>query len=453
MIHSMAPTKHRATKKKPSSVRHTRAIQRDRTKRPTVAPSAPQVEAHLTDLIHPATLAQVATFHALGLRDRVLNLPVMVAFVLSLIWRQLGSVSEAVRVLAQEGLLWVSPLDVSQQAVSERLRKFPAVLFEHVLLDLLPRMQQRWQTRKRPLPPALRWAQDHFGAVLALDGSTLDSLLRKVGLLRDGEGPVLAGRMAALLNVVTHLPQQIWYEADQHAHDQRFWERVLAALTPGTLLLFDLGFLNYPRFDQLTDLGVWFVTRTAQNIAYQVERILEATAERHDLLVWVGSGPESRCVHLLRLVEVRYQGKWYRYLTNVVDPQQLPAVYVAALYWQRWRIEDAFNIAKRLLGLAYCWVGSVNGVMVQVWATWRLYAVLVDLTDAVAEQLKKPFGELSMEMVYRGLYHFTQAYHRGAADDPVTYLAAQAQRLGILKRKRKQRQSPNALLLTSLPDP
>jgi hypothetical protein len=137
----------------------------------------------------------------------------------------------------------------------------------------------------------------------------------------------------------------------------------------------------------------------------------------------------------------------------VVDPQRLPAVYVAALYWQRWRIEDAFNIVKRLLGLAYFWVGSVNGVMVQVWATWLLYAVLVDLTDAVAEQLKQPFGELSMEMVYRGLYHFTQAYHRGDADDPVTYLAAKAQRLGILKRKRKQRQSPNALLLTSLPDP
>src|SRR5215210_6264415 len=302
MIPRMAPQKPTSTKKKkPSSVRHTRAIQRDRSKRPTVAPSAPQVEAHLTDLVHPATLAQVATFHALGLRDRILNLPVMGAFVLSLIWRQLGSVSEAVRVLNHEGLLWSSPLDVSQQAVSERLRKFPALLFEHVLLDLLPRMQQRWHSRKRPLSPALLWAQQHFEAVLALDGSTLDALLRKTGLLRDGEGPVLAGRMAALLNVVTHLPQPIWYEEDQHAHDQRFWERVLAVVTPGTLLIFDLGFLNYLRFDQLTELGVRFVARTTQNIAYTVERVLEATAERHDLLVWVGSSAESRCEHLMRL--------------------------------------------------------------------------------------------------------------------------------------------------------
>jgi hypothetical protein len=57
-------------------------------------------------------------------------------------------------------------------------------------------------------------------------------------------------------------------------------------------------------------------------------------------------------------------------------------------------------------------------------------------------------------MVYRGLYHFTQAYHRGDATDPVAYLAAKAQSLGILKRKRKKRASPAELAyLTILEDP
>jgi hypothetical protein len=117
-------------------------------------------------------------------------------------------------------------------------------------------------------------------------------------------------------------------------------------------------------------------------------------------------------------------------------------------------IEDAFNIVKRLLGLAYFWSGSLNGVQTQVWATWIVYAVLVDLTDAVAEALCKPFRAVSIEMVYRGLYHFTQAYHRGDATDPVAYLAAKAQALGILKRKRKKRASPAELAyLTILEDP
>ena len=64
--------------------------------------------------------------------------------------------------------------------------------------------------------------------------------------------------------------------------------------------------------------------------------------------------------------------------------------------------------------------------------------VLVDLTDDVAEVLQQPFHALSLEMVYRGLYHFTQAYHRGQATDPVAYLAAHAKPLGILKRKRNR---------------
>lgn len=440
-------------KPKKSTVRHTRAIQRDRTKRPNTAPPDDQIEACLTAVVHPATLNQMAHFHELGLRERTLNLPVMMAFVLSLIWRQLGSVVEAVRVLNREGLLWVDERKVSQQAVEQRLGSLPAVLFERVLHEVLPAMAQRWHSRTRPLPPALRWAQQHFTAVVALDGSTLDALLRKCGLLRDGEGSVLAGRMAALLDVITRLPHALWYEQDQRANDQRFWDRALAAVESGTLLIFDLGFLNFSRFDQLTDMGVWFLTRMEERIVYQVERVLQANAHFHDLLVWVGSGPESRCAHLLRLVEWQHQGKWYRYLTNVVEPRVLPAEYVVALYWQRWRIEDAFNIVKRLLGLAYLWTGSINGIQVQVWATWILYVVLVDLTDAVAQALNKPFQALSMEMVYRGLYHFTQAHHRGKADDVVAYLAADAEGLGIIKRKRKRRAAAIDLLYLTIPDP
>jgi hypothetical protein len=133
---------------------------------------------------------------------------------------------------------------------------------------------------------------------------------------------------------------------------------------------------------------------------------------------------------------VLHRGEWRRYLTNELDPGRLPPECVAALYAQRWRVEDAFNAVKRLLGLAYFWVGSEYGVQSQLWATWILYAVLVDLTDAVADVLGRPFAALSPEMVYRSLYFFTQAYHRGEARDPVAYLAAKAKTLGILKRER-----------------
>ena len=113
---------------------------------------------------------------------------------------------------------------------------------------------------------------------------------------------------------------------------------------------------------------------------------------------------------------------------------------VANLYGKRWRIEEAFNTVKRLLDLSYLWTGSINGIKLQVWGTWLFYSVLIDLGDAVAEELSLPFDSISIEMIYRGLYHFIVAYNKGTASDPVKYFSApENQDLGIVKRRRKPR--------------
>ena len=83
-----------------NTCQHTRAIQLDRRRRQPAPPPDAAIEQRFTELIHPATFNQVAHFHGLGLRERTLTLPVMMAFVVSLIWRGLGSVAEAVRLLS-----------------------------------------------------------------------------------------------------------------------------------------------------------------------------------------------------------------------------------------------------------------------------------------------------------------------------------------------------------------
>ena len=431
-------------KKKRSTVRHTRAVQRARSKHQVVAPPDEHIQARMSELLTPAIESQAQPYQALGLRNRALNLSVMVAIIVSIIWRQLGSSgSEISRLLRSEGLLWVPVLMVTQQAISERLRSFPAVLFWHVLQQLLPRVQQRWQERTRPLPPVLAWAQAHYSAVLAADGSTLDALLRKVGLLRAQAPWPLGGKLMALLDICSWLPVQLWCIEEADAHDQRFWDEILSCVPPGALLLLDLGFTNFIRFAQLNFCT--FITRAKSNLAYRHIRTLQQTPTICDTLIRIGTGQGCQ---VLRMVKVRYSGLWYRYLTNELDPARLPAAYVANLYRQRWRIEDAFNVVKRLLGLAYIWTGSVYGILLQVWATWMVYAILVDLTDAVANLLQRPFVDLSLEMVYRGLYYFRQARQRGEADDPVLYLAAHAPWLGIIKQRCK-RSRAKALALTN----
>jgi len=280
-----------------------------------------------------------------------------------------------------------------------------------------------------------------------LTGSTLDGLRKQVGLLRERTDTPLAGRMTALLDLCVRLPRALWYEPDDHAHDLRCWPQILAAVPTGALLLFDLGYTNFAHFAQLTTAQVTFITRAKSNLAATPVRTLRRTSTVQDDLVWIGQGDDRQQV---RRLSVLYQGKWYRYLTNELDPERLPVLYAVALYYQRWRIEDAYHAVKRLLGLAYFWVGSENGVQLQLWATWILYAVLVDLTDAIAEVLCCPFADLSLEMVYRRLHFFTYAFQPGQATDVVQYLAADAKALGILKRKPKRAPPPSRFTQLSL---
>lgn len=60
---------------------------------------------HLEALLTPAIFAQQKYYKQLGLRDKVLNLSLMVAAVLTLLWRQVPGVQELTRLLAREDLL------------------------------------------------------------------------------------------------------------------------------------------------------------------------------------------------------------------------------------------------------------------------------------------------------------------------------------------------------------
>ena len=96
------------------------------------------IASQLEDLVQPVLLVQQKYYQQLGLRNRILNLPLMVAAVLTLLWRNVSGVTELTRMLARDGFLWCGPTAVSQQAVSQRFLTFPAELFESVFKQLLP---------------------------------------------------------------------------------------------------------------------------------------------------------------------------------------------------------------------------------------------------------------------------------------------------------------------------
>ena len=397
------------------------------------------VAERLEELVLLAVVGQLAYFRSLGLRDCILSLPVMVATMLTLLRRQVPSVCELARGLAREKFLWAPQVKVSQQALAKRFLSFPYEISRRLLLDLAPRLRERALERERPLPRSVEHARQHFDHIRAADGSTLEALFRNLKALRDAPVGQLAGKTCSVIDLVTHLPIETWFRKNASDHDSNFLPQVLAMAKAKVLLISDRGFYDFTFFDDLIDWRAHCIIRLKSNAVFSIERTPLKTGRVREYIIKL-VGPTSQYQHLLRLIEVRHGTKWYRYVTSVLDPNVLPAVYVAGLYRRRWRTEEALAVLKRLLGLSYVWTGSINGVLLQIWSTWLFYAIRIDLAAAAAEDLMFPFDRISLEMVFRDLYHFIQAYNRGEATDPVKCLAAPENRdLGVVKRLRKKK--------------
>lgn len=394
------------------------------------------IEATLEALVKPAVFAEIEHYHRLGLRERLLTLPVMTALVLSLIWRRIPGVCTLQRMLARERLLWCEPMSVRQSSLSERLLTFPAELFEGVLYRVLKELPRRSAARKRPLPKPLSAVAARFSHLYAIDGTTLEALFRKLKTLQGKPEAPLAGHVVGTVDLVSHLPAKLFFDERASSNDKVLLPQVLDWLEAGTLLVFDLGYFSFSFFDSLREQACFFVTRMREKTSYTAEAVLFEGPHLRETVVRLGKYRSNPSRHPVRLVEVLIGGHWRRYLTNVLERERLSAAEVVALYERRWRIERVFLEVKRLLGLSYLWVGSLNGVRLQLYATFLFYAVLIDLCDEVAEESGVSLERVSVEMVYRSLYFYVQARSQGYAHGAAKYLSDEAKDLGILKRKR-----------------
>ncbi len=134
--------------------------------------------SQLEDLLTPAINAQQNYYRQLRLRDRILNLPFMVAAILTLLWRNVAVVRELTRILARDGFLGCNPTKISQQAVSQRFLTFPAILFERVFKELLPKLKEKWHSRKnRPLPESIQFTLIKFPQIWIADSSVKDIVI------------------------------------------------------------------------------------------------------------------------------------------------------------------------------------------------------------------------------------------------------------------------------------
>ena len=415
---------------------------RRKTNQPGV--EIPEITKKIFELLEPTMFTPLKYLqgnHERIMRD-ILYLPVMVALMVSIVYRQIAGLSEAVRVLKEEGLLWVEPLKVTKQAVSKRIMNVPAEIFAILLKGVLEKAAEKAEKIK----VGEKWekVREKFSVVWIADGSTLEQIRKNMKISKE-EKSKLGGKIMMVVEAFTQRPVTLWYTENDKSNDKIWCEELAAKLPENGLMLVDMGFFSFAWFDLLTEAKKFFLTRFRAGTSYQTKQVLSQGSHYKDEIIIMGAYRSNPCKHPVRLVSVLWGTTWYQYLTNVLSPEQLSADEICDLYRRRWTIEEAFLLTKRLLGLAYLWVGNKNGVQIQIICTLIFYTVLNQLVGEVAIALNQPKEKISVEMVFRSLYYVAKAIARGEKPDTVSYLAERAKLFGLVKAERKRHREKAAL--------
>ena len=239
------------------------------------------------------------------------------------------------RLLCMEPIGPFLPVQVVDQAVYNRLER-AAGLMRALFVQVSGWMGQHLAgLQDRSLAP-------FASQVLALDESTLDVVGRWLPELRGllaGDSGLLAGRISALFDVRLQQWVRVDLLEEAAANCKHHAREMIAELTAGVLLLFDRGYLSFPWFDELTERGLYWISRYANEASFQVRHVLYQGDGVLDAIVYLGRYRADRAKHAVRLVQFYQHGHWHRYLTNVLDPQQLSLAEIARLYGRRWEIE------------------------------------------------------------------------------------------------------------------
>ena len=147
----------------------------------------------------------------------------------------------------------------------------------------------------------------------------------------------------------------------------------------GSIVAIDKGYNDYGWYKQLTDKGIYFVTRLKKNAKY---RTLERRAVLKDkgltcdqTIELTGARTAKRCPVPLRRIGYTdtETGKHYVFLTNNF---QLSAKTIADIYKARWQIELFFKWIKQNLKIKAFIGTSKNAVMTQIWIALCVYLLL-----------------------------------------------------------------------------
>ena len=135
----------------------------------------------------------------------------------------------------------------------------------------------------------------------------------------------------------------------------------------------DRAYINYAKFEELTDRGVVYVTKMKKKLSYEIlvdciHQKSQGVMEYREQIVVCRKGNINHIARIITYVDIKKdkQPKPISLLTNDFD---MPLETIVSIYRRRWQIESLFKQIKQNFPLRYFYGESANAIKIQIWVT------------------------------------------------------------------------------------
>jgi hypothetical protein len=189
-----------------------------------------------------------------------------------------------------------------------------------------------------------------------------------------------AAKLHLRLNLQSFLPGFAIIEEASH-HDDTRANALCANLQEGEIALFDKAYVHFSNLYNLCKRGVFWVTRSKDNMAYTVRKKLlpkpKGNILRDDLILLKHQKSKEQYPELLRRVEMIVTvDKKEVVMVFITNNMEWAASSVGELYQARWGIEVFFKQIKQTLQVCDFLGHSKHAIRWQLWSALLLYILM-----------------------------------------------------------------------------
>lgn len=253
---------------------------------------------------------------------------------------------------------------ISVSQLSRRLNGMNPMIFQQVFLDLVSQIHQKTNYTKITLPLKI------------IDSSTLPLNLtnHQWAKFRKTKAGVKLHLRLVFMGKGTSYPEKATLTTAKE-HDRNQLEVMVD--DKECMYVFDRGYLDYERFDRMTDDGYFFLTRLRKNAVIRVMddfKLPDESTVLSDQMVLIGT-TQNRAENVFRLLKVMdSKGNELQLITNRFD---LSADEISEMYKARWAIELFFKWIKQHLNIKKFFGQSEWAIHNQVYIALIVYCLNV----------------------------------------------------------------------------